>query len=238
MSILAIKPYCDFHIFVYIKPNKFWKEMEHLKLFENFSPKYLWPEAKFWLNNLEPEELCFLGVYSYMLEMDKKQPLFEVVYQGTSKTEPDEEGDGSFEMIFDFPVSVEKDESYPYLTCNVNFRGGFSKYYPGTHNDPPEGGEYQLQSVEIEFAYYLDKNEVNDYDLDNMEYKSEFITKANMINLLEYIASFFISNDDDNTNSTTPEIPQGLKDKCENIRNKDQDLKKGYGMFSRFKNGN
>jgi hypothetical protein len=41
-----------------------------------------------------------------MLEKDKKQPLFEVVYQGTSEAEPDEEGDGSFEMIFDFIYSI------------------------------------------------------------------------------------------------------------------------------------
>jgi hypothetical protein len=189
----------------------------------------------FWIDRLEPEELCFLGVYSYMLEMDKKQSLFQVVYQGTSETEPDEEGDGSFEMIFDFPVSVEKDESYPYLTCNVNFRGRFSKYYPGTYHDPPEGGEYQLRSVEIESAYYLDKNEVNDYDLDNMEYKSEFVTEANMINLLEYISSYFIKNDDDNTDSKTPEIPQGLKDKCEMFRKEMPGVTKVYGMLSRFK---
>jgi hypothetical protein len=208
--------------------------MKHLKLFENYNSKYLWPDGMFWIDRLEPEELCFLGVYSYMLEMDKKQSLFQVVYQGTSETEPDEEGDGNFEMIFDFPVSVEKDEGYPYLTCNVNFSGGFSKYYPGNYNDPPEGGEYQLQSVEIEYAYYLDKNEVNEYDLDNMEYKSEFITKANMINLLEYIASYFISNDDDNTDSTKPEIPQGLKDKCEEIRKTIPDIVRGYGMINRF----
>ena len=209
--------------------------MEHLKLFENFDSKYLWPEAKFWIDKLEPEELCFLGVYSYMLEMDKKQPLFEVEYDGTNEAEPDEEGDGNFEMNFIFPVAVTNDESYPYLSCAVNFSGGFSKYYAGTYNDPPEGGEYQLQSVEIESAYYLDKNEVNEYDLDNMEYKSEFITGANMINLLQYIASYFISSDDDNTDSTTPEIPQLLKDKCENIRKKIPNVTKGVGMLSRFR---
>ena len=208
--------------------------MKYLKLFENFNPDYLWPDAIFWINKLEPEELCFLGVYSYMLEKEKKQSLFEVVYQGTSEAEADEEGDGSFEMEFEFHVAAEKKESYPYLICNVNFSGGFSKYYPGSYNDPPEGGEYQLQSVEIESAYYLDKNEVNDYYLDNMEYKSEFITKANMINLLEYIASFFISNDDDNTDSTKPEIPQGLKDKCEKFRKEDPDLTRGAVVLYKF----
>ena len=66
--------------------------MKNIKLFENFDAKYLWPEAKFWIDKLEPEELCFLGVYSYMLEKDKKQPLFETEYDGTNEAEPDEDG--------------------------------------------------------------------------------------------------------------------------------------------------
>lgn len=208
--------------------------MEHLKLFENFDSKYLWPEAKFWIDKLEPEELCFLGVYSYMLEMNKKQPLFEVVYQGTRETEPDEEGHGSFEMLFDFPVAVQKDESYPHLSCVVNFSGEFSEYYPATYNDPPEGGEYQLNNIEIESAYYLDKNEVNEYNLDTMEYKSEFITEPDMFHLLEYISTSFINHYDDKTYTKKPVIPQGLQDKCEIIRNEDQALKKGYGMMSKM----
>ena len=210
--------------------------MEHLKLFENFDSKYLWPEAKFWIDKLEPEELCFLGVYSYMLEMNRKQPqpLFEVVYQGRSETEPDEEGAGSFEMIFDFPVAVQKGESYPYLSCVVNFSGEFSEYYPGTYDDPPSGGEYQLQSVEIESAYYLDKNGVNEYDLDTMKYKSEFVTESDMFHLLEYISTSFIDHYVDGTDTKKPIIPQRLKDKCEIIRNEDQALKKGYGMMSRM----
>jgi hypothetical protein len=47
-------------------------------------------------------------------------------------------------------------------------------------------------------------------------------------------ASFFISNDDDNTNSTTPEIPQGLKDKCEKFRREDPDLTRGVVGLYRF----
>lgn len=206
--------------------------MKNIKLFENFDSKYLWPEARFWIDKLEPEEVCFLGVYSHMLEKDKKQPLFEVEYDGTNEVEPDEEGDGNFEMNFIFPEANA--ESYPYLSCIIKFSGGFSKYYAGSYNDPPEGGDYQLNDVEIESAYYLDKDEVNEYDLDNMEYKSEFVTEANMINLLQYIASYFISSDDDNTDTTTPEIPQGLKDKCENLRKEIPNVTKGYGMISRF----
>lgn len=206
--------------------------MKNIKLFENFDAKYLWPEAKFWIDKLEPEEICFLGVYSYMLEKDNKQPLFEVEYDGTNEAEPDEDGDGNLEMNFIFHEANV--ESYPSLYCNITFSGVFSDYHSGNYNDPPEGGEYQLNDIEIESTYYLDKDEVNEYVLDNMEYKSEFITKANMFNLLEFISSYFINSYDDHTDSITPEIPQGLKDKCENLRKEMPNVTKGYGMISRF----
>ena len=209
--------------------------MKNIKLFENFDSKYLWPEAKFWIDKLEPEELCFLGVYSYMLEKesDRNQLLFEVEYDGTNEAEADEDGDGRFEMFFNFPVA--KAEAYPSLSCDIVFSGGFSEFYPGNYNDPPEGGEYNLNDIDIESAYYLDANEENEYDLNEMEYKSGFITKSDMINLLEYIASYFINLDDDRTDSKKPVIPQGLKDKCENLRKEMPNVTKGYGMISRFR---
>lgn len=206
--------------------------MEHLKLFENFDSKYLWPEAKFWIDKLEPEELCFLGVYSHMLEKNSKQPLFEVEYDGTYEAQADEDGEGSFEMNFIFHLANA--ETDPSLYCTITYSGSYSPYHSGDYYNPPEGGDYQLNDIEIESAYYLDKDEANEYDLDKIEYKSEFITKAYMFNLLEFIASYFISSDDDNTDFTTPEIPQGLKDKCENLRNEIPNVTKGAGMLSRF----
>ena len=207
--------------------------MKNIKLFENFDAKYLWPEAKFWIDKLEPEELCFLGVYSYMLEKDKKQPLFETEYDGTNETDPDDlNGDGSLEMSFTFPVA--KAEYSPSLTCEIIFNGDYLPYDPGDYMNAPEGGEYVLNNIDIESAYYLDKDEVNDYELTNMEYKSEFVTKSDMINLLKYIASYFIRHDEDSTDSKPPVIPQGLKDKCENLRKEMPNVTKGYGMISRF----
>ena len=206
--------------------------MKNIKLFENFDAKYLWPEAKFWIDKLEPEELCFLGVYSYMLEKDKKQPLFETEYDGTNEAEPDEDGDGGLEMSFTFPVA--KAEYSPSLTCELTFSGDYLPYDPGDYNNAPEGGGYVLNNIDIESFYYLDKDEVNDYELDNMEYKSEFVTKSDVINLLKYIASYFIEHDEDSTDSKPPVIPQGLKDKCENLRKEMPNVTKGYGMISRF----
>ena len=206
--------------------------MKNIKLFENFDAKYLWPEAKFWIDKLEPEELCFLGVYSYMLEKDKKQPLFETEYDGTNEAVIYVDGHGSLEMSFTFPVA--KAESSPSLTCELTFSGDYLPYDPGDYMNPPEGGEYVLNNIDIESFYYLDKDEVNEYELDNMQYKSEFITKSDVINLLKYIASYFIEHDEDSTDSKPPVIPLGLKDKCENLRKEMPNVTKGYGMISRF----
>ena len=206
--------------------------MKNIKLFENFDAKYLWPEAKFWIDKLEPEELCFLGVYSYMLEKDKKQPLFETEYDGTNEAVTYVDGHGSLEMSFTFPVA--KAESSPSLTCELTFTGDYLPYDPGDYMNPPEGGEYVLNNIDIESFYYLDKDEVNEYELDNMQYKSEFITKSDVINLLKYIASYFIEHDEDSTDSKPPVIPLGLKDKCENLRKEMPNVTKGYGMISRF----
>ena len=206
--------------------------MKNIKLFENFDAKYLWPEAKFWIDKLEPEELCFLGVYSYMLEKDKKQPLFETEYDGTNEAVTYVDGHGSLEMSFTFPVA--KAESSPSLTCELTFTGDYLPYDPGDYMNPPEGGEYVLNNIDIESFYYLDKDEVNEYELDNMQYKSGFITKSDVINLLKYIASYFIEHDEDSTDSKPPVIPPGLKDKCENLRKEMPNVTKGYGMISRF----
>jgi hypothetical protein len=166
-------------------------------------------------------------------ESNKNQPLFEVEYDGTNETDPDEQdGEGSLEMSFTFPVA--KAEYSPSLTCEIIFSGDYLPYDPGDYMNAPEGGEYVLNNIDIESSYYLDKDEVNEYELANMEYKSEFVTKSDMINLLEFIAGYFINYDDDRTDSKKPVIPQGLKDKCENLRKEMPNVTKGYGMISRF----
>ena len=46
--------------------------MNHIVLFENFSnPKYLWPDAKFWIEDLYPEEICFLAIYNDLIQSTK-----------------------------------------------------------------------------------------------------------------------------------------------------------------------
>jgi len=204
--------------------------VKHLKLFENFDNAYKWPEAKFWLDKLEPEEICFLGLYSLD---SKKEKLFEAEYEGPTDVDPDEQdGEGSLEMSFTFPVA--KAEYSPSLTCEIIFSGDYTPYDSGSYYDPPEGGEYILESIETESAYYLDESEDKEFEMLEIEYKSDFIKKTDLVNMIEYFALNHISYSEDETDVKKPEIPQGLLEKCENIRNQNPDLLKGQGLLNRF----
>lgn len=210
--------------------------MKNIKLFENFDLKYLWADAIFWINKLEPEELCYLGIYSYFLEQEKKQPLFEVVYEGRVDNEPDDDGNGTLEMLYEFNSAKNENQLNPSLSCDIEFSGSFSSFFPGDYNNPPEGGEYNLNNIEIDSIYYLDLDN-NEYDLKNMEYKSSFITKFDLINLIKYVANYFINHVESTIETPKPIYPQGLFDKCESIRNQNMGIKKGSNMLKRFNLG-
>lgn len=210
--------------------------MKNIKLFENFDLKYLWADAIFWINKLEPEELCYLGIYSYFLEQKKKQPLFEVVYKGTGDNEPDDDGNGTLEMLYEFTSAKNENQLNPSLSCDIEFSGSFLDFFPGDYNNPPEGGEYNLNNIEINSIYYLDLDN-NEYDLKNIEYKSSFITKFDLINLIKYVANYFINYLESTIEIPEPIYPKGLFDKCESIRNQNMGIKKGSNMLKRFNSG-
>jgi hypothetical protein len=204
--------------------------VKHLKLFENFDNAYKWPEAKFWLDKLEPEEICFLGLYSLD---SKKEKLFEAEYEGPTDVEPNDNSSyGSLEMFFQFPIA--KGQGYSTLSCEIRFGGDYTPYDSGSYHNPPEGGEYILESIETESAYYLDESEDKEFEMLEIEYKSDFIKKTDLVNMIEYFALNHISYSEDETDVKKPEIPQGLLEKCENIRNQNPDLLKGQGLLNRF----
>jgi hypothetical protein len=203
--------------------------VKYLRLFENFTNSYKWPEAKFWLDKLEPEEICFLGLYSLD---SKKEKLFEAEYEGPDDEEPNEKGSGSFEMFFQFPIA--KGQGYSTLSCEIRFSGDFTPYDSGDYYTPPEGGEYILENIETESAYYLDESEDKEFEMLETEYKSGFIKKADLVNMIEYFALNNISYSEDETDVKKPEIPQGLLEKCENIRNQDPGFLRAHNMLNRF----
>lgn len=201
--------------------------MKHLKIFENFNEAYKWPEAKFWLNKLDPEEICFLSLHSFE---SRKEKLFEVSYEGSTDAEPDEEGSGSFEAFFKIPIG----KGYSTLSYDVSFSGSFTPYDSGDYYNPPEGGDYILEEIDIESAYYIDESEENEFDMLDFNFKSEFITKSDLIKMMEYFSLDCISYSDNETELDKPQIPQGLLDKCENIRKQNPDLISGQGLLNRF----
>jgi len=204
--------------------------VKHLKLFENFDNAYKWPEAKFWLDKLEPEEICFLGLYSLD---SKKEKLFEAEYEGPTDVEPNDNSSyGSLEMFFQFPIA--KGQGYSTLSCEIRFGGDYTPYDSGSYHNPPEGGEYILESIETESAYYLDESEDKEFEMLEIEYKSDFIKKTDLVNMIEYFSLNHISYSEDETDVKKPEIPQGLLEKCENIRNQNPDLLRGQGLLNRF----
>jgi hypothetical protein len=204
--------------------------VKHLKLFENFDNVYKWPEAKFWLDKLEPEEICFLGLYSLD---SKKEKLFEAEYEGPTDVEPNDNSSyGSLEMFFQFPIA--KGQGYSTLSCEIRFGGDYTPYDSGSYHNPPEGGEYILESIETESAYYLDESEDKEFEMLEIEYKSDFIKKTDLVNMIEYFSLNHISYSEDKTDVKKPEIPRGLLEKCENIRNQNPDLLKGQGLLNRF----
>jgi hypothetical protein len=52
--------------------------------------------------------------------------------------------------------------------------------------------------------------------------------------MMEYFSLDCISYSDNETELDKPQIPQGLLDKCENIRNQNPDLIRGQGLLNRF----
>ena len=203
--------------------------VKHIKLFENFNQEYKWPDAMFWLNKLYPEEICFLALHSLGLRKDK---LFEVVYEGSTGVDPDDEGSGSFEAFFKIPMA--EGNGYSSLSCEISFGGDFTPYDSGDYYNPPEGGDYILEEIDTEFANYIDELDENESDLLSMEYQSEFIKKDTMVRMIEYVSLDYINFSEDETMVSKPEIPQGLLDKCENIRNQDPELIKGQSLINRM----
>jgi hypothetical protein len=218
--------------------------MDHIKLFENFDKdpsKYLWPEAKFWLNKLEPEEISILALDSFLSQENKKPPFFEVDYQGNRENSPDDrddEGTGSFEFYLVIPINNKEDGETveAALLADISFSGGYSKFYPGNYYDPPEGGDYKLMDIEVENITYFDENN-NEHRLLEIPYKSTFVTKEDIVNMITECCLDLINFDDYSSSINNYKLKslQPLMDKCENIRKEDPKLLKGYGMINRFK---
>ena len=217
--------------------------MRSIKTFENFSNiTYLWNDASFWLEELHPEEICFLSIYSKKIEDTKyrknnEMPLFKVDIDAPDEVSlesdyDDDDASASFEMFYTIPSK----KGNATLSFEVSASGYFTPIRTYGYYDPPEGGDLVLNDIEIDSIYYLDFEENFDIDFSSKSYtfKSEFINEKMLLDLMVYVAEERIPHEESRVKTNLPPIPQGLFDKCENIRKKNPSIMKGYDIISRF----
>jgi|694.fasta_scaffold00022_84 hypothetical protein len=215
--------------------------MNRIVLFENFSnPKYLWPDAKFWIEDLYPEEICFLAIYNDLIQSTKYSkeiiPLFEMeMDDSTHSLEPDyydeDRGKANFEIFYQIPTKKEKCNIY----AEVEAKGGYGPYTPARYMEPAEGGEPILYSIDIESFSYINSDDTFEAIFTDSSYvfKSETIDKKKLMSAIEYLAAMKVEADDE-TRSVKPEIPEELMKKCESIRKSMPDVVSGSSIISRF----
>lgn len=210
--------------------------MKNLLLFEGFNQyeKYLadkkikWPDAIFWIDKLYPEEICYLVLFA------DKNGSFIPFHCSTKDNSVDiEEDRDSFELYYEIPSK----DGYATFSFDVTAEVSYTKYYPATYYDPEEGGDTILNDVDVENPYFLDAEEENEVflgDPNKYQYKSEFVKKEDLINLMIEAAEEKISFYDSNVKSKKVELYQGLIDKCEKIRSENNFGSKTTGIIRRF----
>jgi len=215
--------------------------MRPIKTFESFSVnEYLWPDAPFWIEELYPEEICFLSMYSdiYNSKWRKETPFFNLAATpGGIELEDDGEGGGKVDFFITLEIPT-KDGDDCILEIEAKAFGRFTPYVPATYYDPPEGGESILEEVEVVGAYYT--NPSGDIDINFLDktykFQSDIINYDLLISLMDFLVYFKISTNEEDIDINEPKIPKELIEKCENIREKYPDIKKGYSILKRFGN--
>lgn len=211
--------------------------MKNIKLFEEFSDylsdhKLKWPDAPFWIEELYPEEICYLALYSERLKSDKKE-YFIPVYCSTKDNDHSLEeysSDSSIEAQFEVFLNIPSKKDKATLSYDVEASG----YYKG-YRDWPEEIDTILNNLEISNDYYLNSDESLEVKFsENYEYKSDIIDEVLLTELMQYVAECKIYKDEAETNNRLGEIPKELIEKCEEIRKNHTSAIRGTGILKRF----
>lgn len=207
--------------------------MKNLKTFESFSEVlYLWDDAKFWIEKLYPEEICFLAMYTDSINTRREKKLFPVSVSPNDVDLDGDTGKQTFEIFYEIPS-----HSRGYCTFSIDAEaiGDFTEVIPATHWQPSEGGETIIEAVEINGAYYLDSqdNVEADFLSDSYIFKSDIINKSDLISMMEYSAYSKVNFEIDNLILDKPKLPQKLIDKCEELRKQNSDIVSGFGLIKR-----
>ena len=211
--------------------------MKNIKLFEEFSdyltdPKLKWPDAPFWIEELYPEELCYLALYSERLKNEKKE-YFIPVYCSTKDGYHDLEeytSDDPIEAEFQVFLNIPSKKDKATFSYDVEARG----YYRRDSNWPEEV-ETTLNNIEFSDDYYLNSDESLEVNFSgNYEYKSDIISEDLLTDIMQYVAECKIHKDVSETNNRLGEIPKELIEKCEEIRKNHTNAIRGTGILKRF----
>lgn len=117
--------------------------------------KYEYPEAEFWISYMSKSEIAFLILCS---QANKKTTYVSGKQTTVEMMMPTEILDMTV-MGEDFQESSSheaelclgfEDQKVPYLWINGVVSGSTNRYVPGTHEDPPEGGESLVEDITIE----------------------------------------------------------------------------------------
>jgi hypothetical protein len=199
----------------------------------------LWPDATFWIEELYPEEICFLSMYSdiYNSEWRKETPFFRLESTpGGIELEDDGEGGGKVDFFITLEIPT-KDGDDCILEIEAKAFGRFNPYEPATYYEPAEGGESILEEVEVVGAYYT--NPSGDIDINFLDksykFQSDIINYDLLISLMDFLAYFKISTNEEEIDINEPKIPKELIEKCENIRKKYPEIRAGYELLKRFR---
>jgi hypothetical protein len=202
--------------------------MINLQTFESYgsdSRKDLYyDDAIFWFDKLEPEEMCFLLLWSTTKNQIIKTKTEENV------SDPEESGSGSGEQEISYKVS----NGEAVLFIDFSFSGGFTKYYRATYDSPAEGGDFFVDYISIDSCtLYLDTEEKSlDFDflskIQTLKYGKE------ILRLCEKTAEY-ATGADSKLKIEPVVFPEELKEKIEKVRSElPGDLKRGFSVIKKL----
>lgn len=203
--------------------------MVNLQTFESYGSgtekNIYYDDAIFWFDKLEPEEMCFLLLWSAV-----KNRTLEIKTEGNVNG-PEESGKGSGDKEISYKVS----NGEAVLFMDFSFSGKFSKFYPATYNHPAEGGEFSLRRIMIDSGtLYLDTEEKGlNFDflskIQTLKYGKE------ILRLCEETAENEIEAGSE-LEIEPVVFPEELKEKIEKVRSElPGDLKKGFSVIKKLK---
>lgn len=113
---------------------------------------YEYKNSSFWIQYMKPSEIVYLILFTCAKHRSDNYLLDGIVHvdgdteldsKAYDRRHNDDEGHGEFDTTIgytDIEISVQLEGEYSY---------SYTKYYHGTHYDPPEGGDFILDNAEI-----------------------------------------------------------------------------------------